>query len=1059
MTQLKITTLGGLRIYLDNQPVSGFVSRKVEALLVYLAANPREHPREVLGEMLWDDLSQTRTMSYLRTALSSLQKQLSPYLLVTRQTIGINPDSNYWIDIHELDVTLNVMEEKWQEQKTFNRSLVDRIESALELYHGSFLDGFYVRDARGFEGWQVLEQERLRNRVLEALLHLAQYDLDHGQYTTGLSHIAKALQLDPLWENAHRLQMYLLAYSGQRSTVVTQFETYCQLLDEELGIEPDPETLRLYEKIVNGEISPQPVPTTPHNLPVVSTPFINRPQEIQQISEHLENVHCRLLSLIGQGGIGKTRLALQVANMQLENFPQGGYFINFTPLRNPDQIANTMANALNLAFQQSGTSEKELLNYLHDRNMLLILDNFEHLIEGADILIRILEDAPEVKMLVTTRERLNLQQEWLYPVEALPIPDIAAPARAEDTPSVQLFIQTAQRLQPDFNLEGHWEAVIRVCQLVGGMPLALELAASWVRMMPVSQIVTEIENGLDIFTTSLKNIPERHRSIRAVFESSWRQLTAQEQQAFRQLAVFRGSFRQEAAQSVTGTSIFMLSNFVDKSLLNSSGGRYSVHELLRQFAEEKLTENPDEQQEIIARHSAYYAEYMQKTQFSISTSLAKSTYPDIIATIDNIWDAWDYALKQRDEALIDKFLIGLYRIHDLQSRYHEAEVIFRNAIEQLTTTTQANQSLTLVQAKAYLLRALCLQSLTNFDEAIHLIDLSLPILREHGTRWEIRAAEWCLGNIAYSRSDYHSAQKHFETVRLMLKDSSGDELSTYVTTLMRLSDLASVMGDYQKARQILKDSRVIMEESGSQQSRTRFLITLGDLEYKLGNYDQAKTHFQSALEISQDLEAPTTIAVSLVSLGRVAYIQADYLSAGIYCQESIKLCDKIHNLWGKAFALVHLGRVHIATEQFAQANEIFTEALEICENIGGQWIKALAFSHYARLVACEKKYPQAVAHLGEALAISTTIQAWPLMLDTTVELANVMAHIGDKQSTRQLATYVLHCPHSEYATRALAQSILDEHHLEPIPGEPTLEPQKIHDKVMSIFMFISEKFT
>ncbi len=1056
MTQLKITTLGGLRIYLDNQPVTGFVSRKVDALLVYLAANPREHPREILGELLWDDLPQTRTMSYLRTALSSLQKQISPYLLVTRQTIGINPDSNYWIDIHEIDTKLTIMEEKWQAQRTFNRGLAEQIQTALELYQGPFLDGFYIRDARGFEGWQVLEQERLRSRVLEALFRLAQYDLDHNQYTSGLGHVSKALQLDPLWENAYRLQMRLLAYTGQRSAVITQFETWRELLDEELGIEPDEDSIELYEQILNGEITPQAIPTTPHNLPSDPTPFVNRPEEIDQISDQLDQVNCRLLTLVGQGGIGKTRLALEIARRQLENFPHGVYFINFAPLRSVDQITNTIANVFNLAFQHSGTSEQELLNYLSDRKLLLILDNFEHLLDGVDILIRLLDAAPEVKLLITTRERLNLQEEWLYPVEALTIPDNLTEVTAERSASVKLFAQTAQRLQPDFNLKNDWESVVRVCQLVEGMPLAIELAASWIRIMPVSQIVTEIQNGLDIFTTSLRNIPERHRSIRAVFESSWNQLDDREQRAFRHLAVFRGSFQQEAAQSIAETSIFMLSNLVDKSLLNSTSGNYSIHELLRQFAEEKLTQNPQEQQDIIARHSAYYAGYMHKNQSRISTSLIDSAYPEIIATIDNIWDAWDYALDQKNEKLIDQFLVGLYRIHDIQSRYHEGEELFRRAIKQMEPAISATSSLNLIHARAFLLQGLCLQSLNHYDQSIEIIETCLPVLRIHNAQWEIRSAEACLGNIAYSRSDYHSAQQHFETARTMLKDS--DDLSTYVTTLMRLSDIAAVIGDYAQARKILKDTQKMMEASGSQQSRARFLITLGDLEYKLGNYDQARIQFQAALEISQELEAPTTIAVALVSLGRVAYIQQDYLKAAIFCQESINLCDKIHNLWGKAFALVHLGTVNSSIEQLTEANNCFNEALSICESIGGKWIKALALRQYAHLQVKEQKYQEALTHLEVALSITFEIRAWPLMLDIILELAEVMSQKGEKRLTQELASYTLQCTFSEYAARISAQNILDRLGLQVIPIDPAIEPEQIHAKVVSSLVLISEKF-
>ena len=301
---LEITTLGGLSIHLNGEPVKGFVSRKVDALLVYLATNPREHPREVLGEMLWDDLPQKRTMSYLRTALSSLQQQLAPYLIVTRQNLAIDATTDFWIDVVQLEDALDTSEAEWARREGFSRATAKKLEEALELYQGPFLNGFHIRDARGFEGWQVLEQERIKNRVLEALYRLGSYTLQRGLYSAGITHMTQALQLDPLSEQAHRILMQLLASNGQRSAALAQFEQCQTLLYDELGVEPEDETIALYEQIIAGEITPTEV-QTPHNLPTLASTFIERPVEQNQVIEQLEKPECRLLTMIGPGGIGK----------------------------------------------------------------------------------------------------------------------------------------------------------------------------------------------------------------------------------------------------------------------------------------------------------------------------------------------------------------------------------------------------------------------------------------------------------------------------------------------------------------------------------------------------------------------------------------------------------------------------------------------------------------------------------------------------------------------------------------------------------------------------------
>ncbi|MBZ0303486.1 MAG: AAA family ATPase, partial [Anaerolineae bacterium] len=486
---LKITTLGGLSIQLGGQPVRGFVSRKVEALLVYLAANPREHPREVLGELLWDDLPQNRTMSYLRTALSSLQQQLAEYLTVSRQSLSIHIESNFWLDVQELEAALDEADSEWEQRSSFSRVTAGKLEKALDLYQGHFLEGFHIRDASGFEGWMVIEQERIRNRVLETLHHLGAYYLQRGQYSSGTAHITRALQLDPLSEQAHRLMMLLLAQNGQRSAAMAQYETCRQVLENELGVEPEDETVELYERILAGEISAEVQVVSPHNLPTPATPFVDRPDEVNAIVEQLDRPECRLLTMIGPGGNGKTRLALKAAGQLLSEYHQGVYFVAFAPVTSPVYIARTIANTLNMTFKGDLPLEEELTQYLHSQEMLLVLDNFEHLVEGADVLSHILAGAPAVKMLVTSRERLNLQEEWLYNVEALSVPASAEDPQAAEFASIKLFEQAAQRVQPDFSAGSDMPSVIRICRLVEGMPLGIELAASWTRMMTSQQII------------------------------------------------------------------------------------------------------------------------------------------------------------------------------------------------------------------------------------------------------------------------------------------------------------------------------------------------------------------------------------------------------------------------------------------------------------------------------------------------------------------------------------------------------------------------------------------
>src|SRR5690606_15400530 len=696
--------------------------------------------------------------------------------------------------------------------------------------------------------------------------------------------------------------------------------------------------------------------------------------ELGHIIEQLDRPECRLLTLIGPGGIGKTRLALEAASQLLPEYSQGVYFIAFASVPSPVFISRTIVNALNITLKGDAPLDEELIKHLRNQEMLLVLDNFEHLVEGADVLSRILAGAPAVKMLVTSRERLNLQEEWLYNVEALQVPPSAEDPDAERYPSVQLFVQAVQRVEPDFSPEQDLPSIVRICQLVQGMPLGIELAASWVRMMTTAQIIQEIQTSLDFLTTSLRNIPERHRSLRAVFDSSWNMLDEEEQRVMRQLAVFRGGFQPDAARTITGASLLTLSALVDKSLLSQVNGRYQTHELLRQYAARKLGENRDEERQCQIQHSLYFAEYIHERESRLTNNRRDSAYNEVIQDIDNIAAAWQFALEEGDADSIGRFLRPLYRLFDIQSRYLDGEQVFRAAAEKLGAVPSGENNL--IQARALLLRASCLQSMAQYDEAEKIVTSVLPVFRSHDAPWELRVALACIGAIVYARGEYHQAQEYFEEVYDLTLKTGGDP----VIMLLRLSDIATVLGEYQKARRIMEEALSVLEDSGGQQSRMRFLLTLGDINCKLGNFDEARANFQEALELSEALKATNSGGVARVSLARVAYGVGAFAEARNYCRQSIEMFESIHNQWGKAFALIHLGKTAHALENHAEARHHYQTSLQIAAQVGSPWLSSVALRQLARANAKLDGADQAYQNLLDALRAALEINAMPLVM-------------------------------------------------------------------------------
>src|SRR5512135_1608227 len=352
---------------------------------------------------------------------------------------------------------------------------------------------------------------------------------------------------------------------------------------------------------------------TRNNLPVLPTPLIGRQREVEELRQLLRDPHCRLLTLVGPGGIGKTRLAIETASHVQAAFAEGVYFVPLAPVNSTRLIVPVTADALGFAFQSASSAEPktQLFNYLKEKQALLVVDNLEHLLAepGIEVFAEILARAPHVKLLTTSRESLGLQDEWIFEVQGLPIPDTRYVEGSAQNTSVELFLQRARRAHVGFHATPEdYPAIVRICQLMDGMPLGIELAAAWVRTLSCGEVAQEIERGLDFLSVSTRDLPARHRSMRAVLDHSWKLLTEEEKQALARLSVFRGGFRREAAEQVAEATLVVLSTLVTKSLIRRGGdGRYDLHELIRQFAADHFAErSEDEQTAIQACHGSYY---------------------------------------------------------------------------------------------------------------------------------------------------------------------------------------------------------------------------------------------------------------------------------------------------------------------------------------------------------------------------------------------------------------------------------------------------------------------
>lgn len=952
--RLAITTLGGLSIQQDARPVTGFVSRKVEALLVYLAANPREHPREVLGQMLWDDLPQDRTLANLRMALSSLQQQMPDSVLVTRYSLAINPDSPYWLDTVELDTVLTEANQHWKESGSFPQTVAERLDKALKLYQGAFLEGFYVRNARGFEGWKLLEQERIRFRVQEALYRLGSNALKHAHYEDGIAYVTQLMHYDSLWEEAHRLMMMLLAYSGNRSAALAQYETCQRLLKENLGVDPSDETFDLYCQIDDGEIKTASQERVPHNLPTSPTTFVGRARELSEIAAQLANPDCRLLTLTGPGGAGKTHLALETARQTMTDFPQGVYFVALSAVVRPEFIVQTIADTLQLPLGAKGDPLAELAHALHDQQLLLVLDNFEHLVEGADMLSELLARTAHLKLLVTSTARLNLQEEWLYPLEGLPL---------EDDSALDLFVQTAQRVKRDFTPDSQYEAVTQICRLVDGLPLGIELAASWVHILPCQQIADQISADPDFLSTSLRNLPSRHRSLRALFEQALNLLDAERRRAFIRLSVFQGGFTQQAAAQVAGASLATLAMLVEKSLLRvPDSGRYDLHTLLGNFAH-TLLEQSGEQASTESAYLLYYTQLAEKFAAQDDDQQINSDY-------GNFCNALNKAFSHQDADALMRLANALTFYWRRRGYIAEGRHWLTQALTLPTAAEQAG-----LRAKTLANAGILAWNQSDFASARDCLTESVHIYRQLHDQDGIGYVLRYLGYVALNQGQFDIAQAHFEEMLAIARALNKPDLM--VVALGNLGQVALELNDLERGKPYLEESLSIARQHSTQEHVSVLLNNLGNMYLAQRDYDQAHKHYTESLSIARALGHKPSIAFTLVNVGEIAHNRAEYSAALIYYREGLGLFVEFGDRLSMTAVLESYAYVLVDQQDAVRAAQLLASAEAARESLNAPIPprERGRYDHYVAAARAQIPADQFAAawHAGRLLSIEQAI--------------------------------------------------------------------------------------
>ncbi|MFQ5855302.1 MAG: tetratricopeptide repeat protein [Anaerolineae bacterium] len=1121
---LRIYTLGPFRVHRSDSPIPdpAWKTQKNKALLkILLTYRRRALTKEQLMEWLWPHLDPDAAGRNLRVAVSQLRRALEPdlprgsqssFILTTDAGYAWNTKADYWLDAEEFE---RLAASRWQRADSrwqvadssanqdaisHQPSAISHMQSAISLYQGDYLEEDRYAD------WATAERERLRELYFALLTRLAEAYARQGRYQRAVASCREVLAADRCRESVWCQLMLYHHHAGDQALALRAYEECRHALAEELAVEPLPETIALYEQVLRREV-PAPRRDIPNNLPHELTNFVGRQEELAEIAARLENPACRLLTLAGPGGVGKTRLALRAASERMAQYPDGVYFVRLAPLSSADFMVAAIAEALGIHFYGREDPKVQLLNRLREKRMLLVMDNFEHLLAGAELVIEILQHAPEVKILVTSREPLNFQAEWCVDIEGLLYPEGRLEARdwgleretrpSDDTQyvirstqyaAVRLFVERAGQVRAGFRLsQATTPDVVRICQFLEGMPLGIELAAAWVRRFSCSRIVREIERnrstalttGLDFLTTSMRDVPERHRSLRAVFDWSWNLLSEEERASFRKLSVCRGGFRSEAAEQVAGASPRVLASLVGKSMLRRTpAGRYEMHELLRQYAGEKLHAFPADEKQAQELHCRYYATFLHQREEAIRNEARTDVLDEVGDEIENVRHGWEWAIAQWQVGEIGKYLDSLYHFYWIRGWYHEGEEVFGRAAERLDARLRPSQvefnrrvdpgqAREVIQGKILLRQGRFCFRLNHYKKARDVLRRSLAVSRHHQMPEEIASTLHTLGYVAYMVGDYEKAKELCQQSLAICEEARDRHEMAKCLNALGLAVVG--LGQYAEARRLHERSLAVSREIGNQRTAARALSYLGLLAGSMGEYAEARKLCRESLEVYGTMGDQWGVAHTLDYLGNIARWTGEYAEAERLYQESAVIWREIGHRWGIAVFAMHMGELACLSREYTEARHHYEEGLGVFEEIGdrpgiasclgGLGRVAQALGHYeeagelfheslavnreinkaggiamslqdlGNLAGAQAEKQAARAHCREALKIAVDINAVPLVLEILVGIAVLLTEEGEGGQALELLSLACHHAASTRQTRDRAEYLRTE--LEP----------------------------
>lgn len=948
-SRIQARLLGSVRLHVNGAivPDRAWTRKTARSLLLLLLITPGHRlPRDQVLDALWPALSPEAADRSLRKAVHALRRVLEPDLRDGRKSAFLEVGGETIALVGDLDLRVDV--DAFAAEIAAARSASPQVQrqhlqQALSMYGGELLAD------QPYADWAETQREHLRLQRRRATLTLAELDLGMGTPEASVPMVERLLNADPTDESALRVLMRTLAAAGRRDEAIRWYDRVTDSLRTELDAEPEEETLQLaaeIEALAAPPADPQPGVVRirlQNTIPAPPNALVGRIRELEDLQELILARDVRLVTIIGTGGVGKTRLAQELALQVQDEFPDGACFVALGPLKEPSLVLPAVAHGLGLAESRQHTALEVVRAALRERAILLVLDNLEHVIDVAPELAMLLDACPSIKILATSREPLRLRVEHVFdtPPLAVPAPGLPATALARSE-SVVLFMKRAQAVYPGFALtNAEVINVATICSRLDGLPLAIELAAGRIRVLPPKKMLAQLDDRFTLLTDGYRDFPERHQTMRNAISWSYDLLAPVEQAMFRLLSVFVGGCSHEAAEALrrnipsdedaSGADRAALAGLVDRSLAqrhaDEGGPRYRLLETIREFGLERLAES-GESEKLRSAHAAFFLSLAERAEPELRQAGQGHWFDVLELEHDNFRAALAWAVEGRQSGVALGIGAALWRFWMTRGYLSEGRRWLERALEDETAP--------LPQRAAALSAAGSLAEHQNdFEPAEALHRQALAAWRAAGDRKNVGAALDSLGNVAHDRGNYEEAIGLHEQALAVCRDV--DDKWGIARALNNLGVVAYYQGAYDRAHVFWTECQSAMQTVGDTWAECQVLNNLGALAFQNGDLARASTLHEQALALRRRLGDRQGMAASLINLGEIAEGAGDLNRAADMFEEGTRLMRELEDDRQTAIGLLNLGYVRRQQGDAIGATASIGESLELFHRNGDRY--------------------------------------------------------------------------------------------------------------------------